>query len=101
MTTSAALTYRVAVKRIVADYRILIPIAYPRNRAIAPATICIKTPTIQPSQIIIVQKMCVSWRSTMIPTDEKADRAARNVPTALRNSAESTFEIVSSASSCG
>jgi hypothetical protein len=77
----------VSVSVVAGDLR-----AYPRRRAIAPAIICISTPTVQPNKIVVVQKMCVSERSTMIATAEKAASAARKVPTALRNSAASTFE---------
>lgn len=60
-----------------------------RVRAIVPETICIATPTIQPSMISEVQNRCGVSRSTMTPTEAKATSAARNVPTALRNSAAS------------
>jgi hypothetical protein len=45
--------------------------------------------------IMIVQAMCGSWRSTINPTEAKAEKPARNVPSALRNSAESIFSTVS------
>jgi hypothetical protein len=64
-----------------------------RVRAIAPATICIITPTTHPSIIIIVQKVPGSSRSTITPTDTKAVNVARNVPAALRNSAASIFPM--------
>jgi hypothetical protein len=62
-----------------------------RVRAIVPAMICIITPTTHPSIVIIVQKVRGSSRSTITPTDTKAVNVARNVPTALRNSAVSIF----------
>jgi len=58
-----------------------------RTRAIAPAVICMMTPTTHPSMIAMVQKMCGSARNTITPTETKAANAARKVPTALRNSA--------------
>jgi hypothetical protein len=61
-----------------------------RIRAMAPAMICISTPTTHPSMIIVVQRMCGFSRNTITYTAAKAVNVARNVPTALRNSAEST-----------
>jgi hypothetical protein len=49
------------------------------------------TPTTHPAMIIVVQAMCGSWRSTIMPTAAKDENPARNVPTALRNSAVSIF----------
>jgi hypothetical protein len=62
-----------------------------RVREIAPAMICIVTPTTHPTMIMTVQKMCGSSRKTITLTDAKAVNAAKNVPTALRNSAASTL----------
>jgi len=56
----------------------------------APAIICICTPTTHPNMIIVVQRMCGFSRNTITYTAAKAVNVARNVPTALRNSAEST-----------
>src|SRR6266480_3502678 len=66
-----------------------------RKRAIAPAMICMATPTTHPAMIIVVQAICGSWRSTIKPTDAKAEPVARNVPTALKNSALSIFSTAS------
>jgi hypothetical protein len=49
------------------------------------------TPTTHPAMIIVVQAMCGSWRSTIMPTAAKDENPARNVPSALRNSAVSIF----------
>ena len=65
-----------------------------RVRAIAPAMICMATPTTHPAMIMAVQAMCGSWRSTITPTDANAENAARKVPTALNNSAVSIFPAV-------
>src|ERR1700733_4347246 len=62
-----------------------------RTRAIAPAMICMVRPNTHPSIVIIVQTMCGFSRSKITPTDTKAVNEARNVPTALRNSAVSIF----------
>jgi hypothetical protein len=62
-----------------------------RMRAMAPATICINTPTTHPAMIITVMKICGSSRNTITLTDTKADSVARKVPTALRKSAASIF----------
>jgi hypothetical protein len=44
----------------VADAHFPIPIAFPRKRVIAPAKICISTPTAHPNKIMVVQTMGVS-----------------------------------------
>src|ERR1700753_873503 len=62
-----------------------------RARAMAPAMICSVTPSTQPIMIIVVQAMCGLERNTITQTDANAVKAARKVPTALRNSAESTL----------
>ena len=44
------------------------------------------TPTTHPAMIITIQAKCGSWRSTITPTEAKAENAARKVPTALSSS---------------
>ena len=62
-----------------------------RMRAMAPATICMVTPTSQPAITIDVKARCGSARINITPTETKAASAARKVPTALSNSAASNF----------
>ena len=48
-------------------------------------------PSTQPAMINDVHRICGSWRKMMMPTDANAEKAARKVPTALKNSAASIF----------
>ena len=57
----------------------------------APAMICMVTPITHPAMIMDVQAMCGLWRSTIAPTEAKAEPVARKVPTALKNSAVSIW----------
>ena len=57
-----------------------------RRRAIVPAMICMATPTTHPAMIIHIHAKCGSWRSTITPTQAKAENAARKVPIALSSS---------------
>ena len=51
-----------------------------------PATICMVTPTTHPAMIIDIHIKCGSWRSTISPTEAKAENAAKKVPIALSSS---------------
>ena len=55
-------------------------------RAIVPAMIYMATPTTHPAMIMPIQVRCGSWRSTITPTEAKAENAAKKVPTALSSS---------------
>ena len=56
-------------------------------RAIAPAMVCMVTPITHPAMIMDVQAICGLWRTTMTPTEAKAEPVARKVRTGvhLRN----------------
>ena len=44
-----------------------------------PAMICMATPTTHPAMIIDIHATCGSWRSTITPTEAKAENAAKKV----------------------
>nr|GAJ31595.1 hypothetical protein BDOA9_0107760 [Bradyrhizobium sp. DOA9] len=75
--------------------------SYFRSLALAPATICMATPAIQPTRTSQVQAMCGSSRSTITATEAKAVSVAQSVPAALMSSAASIWLCASSKGICG